>query len=97
MPLEPAGLFNKTALVEVSFGNRYHFRGVGMIRIANGNEALELVMAAGCKVPGTELPVFPVTAEHAKHFLPCTTGEFDLVFEGVFCPTGLSHEARSGN
>ncbi len=95
MPVEHAGLSNKTALVEVSFGNHYHFRNVGIIRIRNADDDLELVMAAGCKVPGKELTVFPVTAEQTKHFLPCTTGEYDLVFEGVFCPTGLSHEARS--
>ena len=94
MPLERAVLSNKTALVEVSFGSRYHFRGVGIIRIRDADEALELVMAAGCKVPGKELTVFPVTAEQAERFLPSTRGECDLVFDGVFRPTGLSYEAR---
>jgi hypothetical protein len=93
MILEHAVLVNKTVLVEVRFGNRYHFRGVGIVRL-RGDEGIELVMAGTFKAPSKELTVFPITAEQAKPFLPSTRGEYALVFDGVFCPTGWTHEAK---
>jgi hypothetical protein len=87
-------LSNKTVLVEISFGNRYHHRDVGAIRVRDS--VVEIVVPSTCRVPGKELTVLRLTNEQVNRLRPSRTGGHDLIFDGVYCFNGpIQYEAQA--
>jgi hypothetical protein len=78
---------DKTVLVELRLGRRWHFRSVGTIRVHapddSSRASVDLVMPTAYPKPGNEFRVIPLTDEQVGRLRPAGVKTHDFVYDGV--------------